>query len=91
MYQLNANDIAVALLRSGLTKELEAFERAAVAAAEALAVHHDVEFNAYPGDYGLTQDGFGGLCIPFFPKRADQKLPEAFEGLDSADEWVFFD
>ncbi len=86
-YQLNASDLAVALQRAGAKSELRTFEAACVAAAEALERRLGVDAVTDAGEHGLTQDGFGGLCIPFYARTPGQPLPDEFEGLDSADEW----
>lgn len=90
-YQLNASDLAIALKMTGMTDELAALEFVVSNAAIALAAKLGVTCDVDPGEYGLTQPGFGGLCIPFAPAFKGQPMPEALEELDSAEEWDWDD
>ena len=82
---LNVNNICDAITQSqmpGATKHIRALEKAATAAAKALADHYGIVSGE--GDY---QGGFGGLCVNFKPAHEGQECPDVIEEGDEGGEW----
>lgn len=81
---LSASDLAVACHRLGLTTQQKLLEKAAQAAAEAIAE----KLNISIASDASTEDGFGGLCVGFAPSHDGQACPDDIADLDEGSDWA---
>ena len=86
MFLLNASDVAVALQRCDQMVALGELEAAVLKAAQIVAEKTNTTVRALDR-FGMTQDGFGGLCVGFTPNWLGQPMPVEFIGLDTEEEW----